>query len=350
MRIYDCGFEQQTILEYNGYQAASTTPTISYPTPGLKGITGTRYLKMQTNGFGSGSQLNFHRFTASAEIYLRFRAYFVYGGGVELPFGFGLHDASGNNVFSFLGNQSDPYAAVVGNATSIGDSGSYVVASGTTPILFEAHVKIDASAGEIEVKADGVTIFTFSGNTDPDSRVTCQRLYVRGGGWDDDYYGTDDVSVNDATGSDDNSWVGSGYLLYLAPNGNGDSSDLVGSDGNSTDNYLLVDETPHDGDATFVAAAASGDKDNYALAALPTLPAGATIRFVHPVAIAKRFTTPSDIDVGIKSDATEDFAASQALTTSYAMYRGERYYVDPDDSAAWDETKVNALTASVRAG
>lgn len=347
MRIYDCGFDQATSLEFGGYVGAGATPTFSYPTPGLKGITGTRSFKTQGNGFSGGQHSNWHNFGNKTEVFFRFRGKWTDGGGATVNIGFQLEDSAGNNIFKLDGDYSGTLAATIGDATS-GGSATGTLVSGVTALV-EGRVKIDSGAGEIEIKFDGVTVYTFSGDTDPNSRVNAYRLRILGGGRDDTYE-TDDVSVNDISGVVDNSWLGPGYLLYLAPNGNGDSSDMVGSDGNSTDNYLLVDDVPNDGDATFVSAAASGDKDNYALASLPTLPAGATIRFVQPVAIAKRFTTASDIDVGIKSDTTEDFAASQALTTSYAMYRGERYYVDPDDSAAWDETKVNALTASVRAG
>jgi len=49
----------------------------------------------------------------------------------------------------------------------------------------------------------------------------------------------------------------------LFPNGNGNYSDFLGSDADKVDNYLLVDENPHDGDTTYVESGTDTDRDSY---------------------------------------------------------------------------------------
>ena len=59
----------------------------------------------------------------------------------------------------------------------------------------------------------------------------------------------DDLYICDDNGSVNNDFLGDVRVEAIFPSGNGNSSVLVGSDGNSTDNYALVDEaTPSTGD------------------------------------------------------------------------------------------------------
>src|SRR5688572_2169742 len=81
-------------------------------------------------------------------------------------------------------------------------------------------------------------------------------------------YYVDDLAVNDTTGSFQNSWCGEGKVIALRPNGDGDNSQWTGSDGNSTDNYLLVDETPPDS-ADYVQSNTNNQIDDYNFEATP---------------------------------------------------------------------------------
>lgn len=78
-----------------------------------------------------------------------------------------------------------------------------------------------------------------------------------------------DMAVNStAAGGTQTSWPGAESLVYLFPNGNGDLSQWAGSDGNSTDNYLLVDEVPPN-TTDYVESNTSGQIDEYELTATP---------------------------------------------------------------------------------
>ena len=81
-------------------------------------------------------------------------------------------------------------------------------------------------------------------------------------------YSVMDLAINDTSGSVQNSWPGPENIFCLRPNGNGANSDWGGSDGNSTDNYLLVNEIPPDS-ANYVQDDTSGQIDDYNLDATP---------------------------------------------------------------------------------
>lgn len=73
----------------------------------------------------------------------------------------------------------------------------------------------------------------------------------------------DDVYFIDHTGSKNTSHFGSVIVRTLRPNGTGVSQEWLGSDGDSIDNYLLVDDTTPDNDTTTVRADSAGLRDIY---------------------------------------------------------------------------------------
>jgi hypothetical protein len=75
----------------------------------------------------------------------------------------------------------------------------------------------------------------------------------------------DSLVIYDATGSRWNAdtFEGQHRFQFLSPTGNGATNDFVGSDADSTDNYLHVDDNPHDGNTSYTEASGIGDIDLY---------------------------------------------------------------------------------------
>lgn len=92
----------------------------------------------------------------------------------------------------------------------------------------------------------------------------------------------DDHAINDNTTSNQNSYPDEGEVIVRRPNGNGDNSQWTGSDGNSTDNYLLVDEvTPNDA-TDYVESKTSGQIDDYTVEDMPaSMDSNDVINVVH---------------------------------------------------------------------
>ena len=132
----------------------------------------------------------------------------------------------------------------------------------------------------------------------------------------------------------------------LLPSGNGNSSGMLGSDGNSTDNYLLVDEPGPNGDADYVSSDTPGVKDTYVMGDL--IPTVGTVLGVKAVLTARKDAAGAGaIQSVYRLSGTEVDGASVALTTSHASY------VDPIQTTkpgggAWSIADVNAVEIGVK--
>lgn len=158
---------------------------------------------------------------------------------------------------------------------------------------------------------------------------------------DSDPYTFDDLYLLDTSGSaPTNTFLGDIRVECLFPNGNGNSSVFSGSDGNSTDNYLLVDDpTAPDDDTTYVQASSVGDKDTYAFTNVT--PGTGTVYGVQVGQYARK------TDAGARSIAsvarlsgTEVDSANFTLSTTY------QYLLDMREAkpggGAWSVSDVNS--------
>lgn len=174
----------------------------------------------------------------------------------------------------------------------------------------------------------------------------------------------DDFVINDNSGSFQNTWPPENKIIILRPNGNGDNSQWTGSDGNSTDNYLLVDETPPDDVTTYVASNTLDQIDDYNLDATPAaLGSGDTINCVQVgwrAAASAATSTDPDFVVRIKSDTgatVEESSAVDMSTTTYTTnalfgavkgYALTLYDLPGGSTTAWTKATLDTAQIGVR--
>lgn len=155
----------------------------------------------------------------------------------------------------------------------------------------------------------------------------------------DDFYACDDQ------GSVNNDFLGDITIQSVFPNGNGNSSMLVGSDGNSTDNYLLVDENPANGDTDYVSSATVNDKDTYAMGAI-TPTAGTIYAIKTKLVVRKDDAGARNIASVVRLAGTEDTSADKTLSTTYQpLY--DIHETKPG-GGAWTVSDVNAMEVGVK--
>jgi hypothetical protein len=106
-----------------------------------------------------------------------------------------------------------------------------------------------------------------------------------------------------------NDFLGDVRVIRMLPNNNGVSSQLVGSDGNSTDNYLLVDEMPV-ATSDYVGSLTVGNRDLYELSDLPT---SGLVYATQPVVWATK------TDVGARSLKLLQRASGGTIVSSTAQ-------------------------------
>ncbi len=227
------------------------------------------------------------------------------------------------------------------------------VISGTTPTLqngwyvAELHVR-HGTSGLIELQLNNHLEGSWSGNTALGTGLASFRLRRNNAPYGARNLYFDDVAINDTSGDTHQGWCGDGRVVALRPSGNGSSSQWLGSDGDTTANYLLVDEAAPDGDTSYVWSDTSGAVDLYALENL-AIGANDVVRLVVPVLLAKETVADSDtLQVGIKSGAVTDWSDEKVLTLNYQGFIGPHYPTNPDGSGPWTAAAVNNLEVGVR--
>jgi hypothetical protein len=337
-RVYNEGFEMQDFIgsfqtTYGGFtQAIDTT---------IYRISGASWKEASASG-NSSTAFVLPGGCAVAEFYIRFALYI---GLSDLGYSKGyiqLRNNAAAELYSVRWSPGQPLQVYVAGVSKII---STMILLPYQWYLIELHCLTNAVTGTVELKIEGSSQGSWSGNTGS------TNLY--------DYifqaynicsYEIDDMAINDTGGgAPDNTWVADGHFIALVPNADGSSSQWTGSDGNSVNNYLLIDDTPSNNDTDYVVDSTSTHKDEYNLPSMTAWLTGQTCRHVQAEARARiEAADGSTVAVGIKSGATEDFASFTALTTSYARALGTLHVTNPDTAGAWTEANIAALEVGIK--
>jgi hypothetical protein len=174
-----------------------------------------------------------------------------------------LNLMNGSNTHAALRVNSANQLIVINTAnTIVGTSAATIDPTGWNRVDFLVNV---FDTGSAEVRLNGVSVLTVSADFKnvSSTEVTIVRILIGTAG-------STNLAVDDLHIRNDNVFQPDMIVETLQPNGNGAFSDLVGSDGNSVDNYLLVDELPFAA-ADYVISATVGARDLYAHTDLATL-------------------------------------------------------------------------------
>lgn len=180
--------------------------------------------------------------------------------------------------FSARRNNDGSISVYRGGAISVGSTsgGTLLATSAPNTILIgnwyhiEIKVFLNDATGTIEVRVNNTVVINFVGDTKNAGtaivfdtvRLMSNDVGDAGGNRMDDVY------ILNGAGATNNNFIGDSRIHNLLPNGNGFYSELIGSDGNSVNNYLQVDETPPN-TTDYNGGATSGDQDSYAFPDLP---------------------------------------------------------------------------------
>lgn len=133
----------------------------------------------------------------------------------------------------------------------------------------ELKVTIHDTLGVAELRLNSIPLFSLTNqDTRNGANASADRIAIMhaAGGGPDPVSQYDDIYICDGQGSVNNDFLSDCRVISLLPNGDGATSQMVGSDGNSVQNYLLVDEATQNGDTDYVESSNVGDKDTYAFA------------------------------------------------------------------------------------
>lgn len=298
------------------------------------------------NGRRSSSSLRLTTWTGGPAVTLAAHATWVVGFSLKfsaLPNSTGaalvdLFDVVTSQVTLWL--ETDGTLSVYSGSTFLG--GSVSALSTGVEYYIEFKATINNSTGAAEVRVNGASVVTLSSiDTQRTGSAQASNIsIVFSGDANAANVDIDDLVICDGAGSANNTFLGDRRVDAYLPSGNGNSSQLTGSDGNSTDNYLLVDEAAPNGDTDYVETSTSGQKDTYAFTDMTHTPA--TISGVQVCLTARKDDAGArSVAAVTRSGGSDTDGATQALGTSYAVYREVRE-TDPNTSAAWTKTNLNS--------
>jgi hypothetical protein len=206
----------------------------------------------------------------------------------------------------------------------------------------EMQAKLHDTTGTVTVKVNGITVLTGTGldtkNAGTKTVFDTVHFENQAGSTVIDI---DDIYIESAAGDP---FLGDIIIETLYPNGNGNANAWSGSDGDSVNNYLLVDEVPPN-TTDYVFSSTSGQQDMYTMQDM--VHSTGTVVGVCHTAYATRTdaVTPRQIKL-VNRRTTDSKSPAIDLTTAYLGY-AYAYALDPETSAAWTITNVNALQSGV---
>jgi hypothetical protein len=254
-----------------------------------------------------------------------------------------------NEIVSIRWNNSGAFMIYVLGVLKITGATAF---SNNTWYRVELHVKIDPINGLVEFRLDGVLDGTWWGNTGSGTILDHLRIYAGGGGagLQNSFY-VDDIAINDTAGLFDNSWIGDGHVIALVPNANGDANQWTGSDGDTTNNYQLIDEAPSNSDTDFIVDSTSGHKDLYGIPDMSAwVPGQQATRVWGEVRARSESADGTSLQVGIKTgDGTEDFTQTTTpIAEFYMPVKSKEYVVNPHTGIEWTAVDIAALQVGVK--
>ena len=205
----------------------------------------------------------------------------------------------------------------------------------------EVKVTLDDIAGSIYVQYDGIPIASVTGVDTRNGGV---------GGFDgmkiqNTHFGNmgnwyiDDIYVANGAGAFHNTFLGDTRIYLLLPNGNGNYSQLVGSDGDQVDNYLQADENPPSS-ADYNQSAVTGAKDSYSMDDL-SVTVGTVSGVTLSAYAAKSDAGTKQTRLFVRHTAADAPGSDHPLTVDYAGYN-DVLDADPITAAEWTITNVNS--------
>lgn len=208
---------------------------------------------------------------------------------------------------------------------------------------------IHPTAGTFEIRVNGITVLTFTGNTKCQGGTTLSvwnsvlllSTQAAVGSaplltfWMCDFYLAD---LAFADSDDIHDFQGDGVVGAIYPNAPGASGGWLASSGANWD--ATNDKPLPDDDGTYVRAVTSGSKDLYNFEDIPT---GSVVKGIQVSLMAKRETEGATTLAPIVHPTTVDYAATPQGVTSlaYDRYVTQTWDLNPETMAPWTDSDIN---------
>lgn len=229
------------------------------------------------------------------------------------------------------------------NSSLLGTSSSGISAGSYSYV--EVKAIISDTVGEMSVRINGSSVLSLTGI---DTKVTANAfastiILGEDGGSVVLQVDFDDLVILDGTGALNSSFLGDVRVEALLPNGAGNYSQWT-PQGSAT-NYQNADETPGDDDTTYNGEGTATEKDSYAFQNVVVTTG--TVKGLMTHMLARKDDAGSRQIRRIARVSGTDYAGSTVNTTTSYVYYSEVLETNPNSSAPWTISEVNAIEAGV---
>lgn len=215
-------------------------------------------------------------------------------------------------------------------------TGAQALSSGTWYYV-ELYFKMADSGGAIELRVDGVSQGTYSGDTKPGSDATIDKLRFYGPSGANSYI--DDIMINTISPDLAGSWPNGAKIVLLKPNGDGSTKQWTPSAG--SDHYAVVDEVPPSG-TDYLQSATPGQVDELDIENLPAEALSIAAIQVDMWGLKGSTSPPTQVKLGVRIGGTNYMSSAKDLGLSQGLV-SHILNVDPSDSNPFTPSDVNSL-------
>ena len=294
-----------------------------------------------TTRFGSGLSLGVQfangleviRTTGGlAQMFLGFAQYWG-------PSGFPILYIQGDN-----GNTTNLLVELSSSGLFLKNGASTTLASALSTIYYyntwyyvEVMATLASSGGQCQIRINGVTALTFTGNTlQGGTGTTIDRIGF--GSNSNTVSLIDDLYLCDATGAVNNTFLGDVRVQTLLPTAAGSSTQLTPT--GSVNNWQNVDDVP-DSTTTYNSSSTVGQRDTYLMGQLLAT-TGTVFGTQDNIHAFKQNSGSGNLKAALKSGATISYDTTQILDPTNT-WSGAVRQTDPNTGVAWTTTGVNSI-------
>lgn len=239
------------------------------------------------------------------------------------------------------------YIRVYRSSTLLATSSAALSVATWHYLEIKATCKNSISADDFVIKLDGLEIVNLSATTDTQESATSGIDEVRLSGlYPGNYVYFDDIYICDLLGGVNDDFLGDVKVETLYPNGNGNTNQFVGSDSDSINNYLLVDEAQQNEDTDYVEHNTVSELDLYTFDDMAVTPA--SIKGVGVRTYVKKSDAGSRTGKLQCRRSAANYEGDEFFPASNYLGKDHIWEVDPSTASAWTEAGVNAAEFGIK--
>lgn len=232
------------------------------------------------------------------------------------------------------------------NGTLLGSPSTTGLSTGTWYYIeFYISIKDSISSGNAQLYINGVQEINLAAATDTKNHSTtsADTFVINGAGfWD---FNIDDLVISSMDDTTTPTFLGDQRVVTLWPDGNGTYSEFDGSDGNSTNNYLLLDETQND-DSDYVTSETVGERDSYTFGNPAQTPT--SVKAVQLTTSIRKDDAGARVGRVFHRIGGSNYESGDLTLSTSFEFKTHMRETNPATSSAWTASEVNALESGVK--